>query len=276
MNEGLERLKKIGAQKIYEETHIPIEHVQAILNESFDSFSKIQFLGFISILEREYQEDLSELKTHGLENFDNEKRVIEDKGIFIIPKKRNNLAFAYILLAIIVFGLVVYYNFSESKESEQTPALDNTLIENAQKYVEPLETNLTLESNVTQETNASLEDVTDANQTLSEENITEKSESITQESSVKSLEFVAKRKIWLGYIDMKTGEHHSKTFQDEVSIDPTKDWLIIFGHGFVNIALNGKVTEFNTKDKLRFTYKDGELTKITFNEFKSLNRGRAW
>lgn len=270
MNEGLERLKKIGAQKIYEDTHIPVEHVQAIINESFDSFSKIQFLGFISILEREYQEDLSELKTHGLENFETQKRVSEDKGIFIIPKKNNNLPFVYILLAIIIFVLVAYFSFSESEQNEQAPALDNTIIENAQKYSEPIESNLSVE------TNASLLSVSDVNQTLSESNTTEEIEPVIEENIVKSLGFKAKRKVWLGYIDMQTGEHHNKTFQEEVDIDPEKDWLIVLGHGFVDIVLNGEVTEFNTKDKLRFTYKDGVLTKISFKEFKSLNRGRAW
>jgi len=36
MSEALDRLKKLGAQKIYEDTHIPINQVQAILYENFD------------------------------------------------------------------------------------------------------------------------------------------------------------------------------------------------------------------------------------------------
>ena len=93
-NDGLQRLKEIGAQKIYEDTHIPVEHIQAILHESFDGLSKIHFIGFISILQREYNIDLSELKNAGVAYYD-EKNPLEETlkdGIFIAPKKSRNFS----------------------------------------------------------------------------------------------------------------------------------------------------------------------------------------
>ena len=61
MSEGFEKLKKIGAQKIYEKTHIARANVEYILSKSFDKLPKVQFRGFISILERDYGLDLQDV-----------------------------------------------------------------------------------------------------------------------------------------------------------------------------------------------------------------------
>ena len=68
MSSGLEKLRSIGAQKIHEQTHIARQHAQALLHESFDDMSRIHFLGFISILEREYSVDLSDLKAKAVKS----------------------------------------------------------------------------------------------------------------------------------------------------------------------------------------------------------------
>jgi hypothetical protein len=46
MNSDLNKLKEIGAQKIYEQTHVSKEHVQSILHSSFEGLSKVQFFRF--------------------------------------------------------------------------------------------------------------------------------------------------------------------------------------------------------------------------------------
>ena len=51
MNEGFDKLKSIGAQKIHEATHIARAQIQALLHERSEDMNKSQFIGFISILE---------------------------------------------------------------------------------------------------------------------------------------------------------------------------------------------------------------------------------
>ena len=58
---GLEKLREIGTHKIFERTHIAKKFVEDILNENFSSMNRVQFAGFLSILEREYNLDLHEL-----------------------------------------------------------------------------------------------------------------------------------------------------------------------------------------------------------------------
>jgi len=59
---GMEKLREIGAHKIFEQTHIAKKFVEDILNGNYASMNKIQFSGFISILEREYGVDLHEVR----------------------------------------------------------------------------------------------------------------------------------------------------------------------------------------------------------------------
>jgi hypothetical protein len=59
-------------------------------------------------------------------------------------------------------------------------------------------------------------------------------------------------------------------------LDVTKNWLLLFGSGTVKLEINGKIEKFSSVENMRFKYVDGEFTKITLEEFKSLNKGRKW
>lgn len=262
MNEKLDKLRDIGAQKIYEDTHIPIEHVQAIIHESFESFSKVQFLGFISILEREYGQDLSSLRESGIKFF-SEKDISKHKDkLFITPK--SNYSLLYVLVVVIVFLLAFYFNTDSSNETQkiQTTSIDNTIIEDAQKNIAPLDVN---ESNDSMESNVSMESNEELNTTLVEENIV-----------MPTLSIVTKTKVWIGYIELQTNKHYQTILTSELELDPSKDWLLVFGHSFIDIVVNGQVQEFTTTRNVRFLYKDGKVEPITSEEFKRYNKGRLW
>jgi hypothetical protein len=262
MNEKLDKLRELGAQKIYEDTHIPIEHVQAIIHESFESFSKVQFLGFLSILEREYGQDLSSLRESGVKFF-TEKDISKSKDIlFITPK--NNYTLLYVVVVVIVFLLAFYFNADSSKEAQktQTTLIDNTIIEDAQKNIDPLDLN---ESNVSAESNVSIESNAELNTTQVEENVV-----------VPTLSITTKTKVWIGYIELQTNIHYQKIFTSELELDPSKDWLLVLGHSFIDIVVNGEVQEFSTARNVRFLYKNGKVEPITSEEFKRYNKGRLW
>jgi len=267
MSETLERLRNIGAQKIYEETHIPVEHVQAIIHESFDSFSKVQFLGFVAILEREYHEDLSQLRLHGLETFKEEEEAIAQKSVFVAPKRKKKYTILYILLAIGIFLAVSYYNTNTPKETTVAPVVDNTIIIDAQKNLDLVDAN---ESNVSSiDVNSSVADINTTVKEVAEEVVVE-------EKVINSLKFVTKTKLWLGYIDRATNKHYNKIFTGEFELDADKDWLLVFGHGFVDIVVNGEIIPFKSKENLRFSYEDGKIEALNLREFKKLNRGNKW
>lgn len=268
MSEELSGLQSLGAQKIYEQTHIPVQSVQAILHHSFEEFSKVQFLGFISILEREYKTQLPELRAEALAYFDANKEAENNGRLFIEPKKKRSFTTFYIFLALVIFIAVLTYSFNRTPEIPKTATkVDNTLIENVTKKI------------VTNEVNTTV----DKNQTVVEKPVVEvkapEVEEVPQKQKevvLKSFEIRAKSKVWFGYIDTDTHKKYQKTFQGTMTLDPNKKWLLIFGHGYIDMYVNGKLKKFDSRDKVRFYYEDGELEAISLKQFKKLNRGRKW
>lgn len=84
------------------------------------------------------------------------------------------------------------------------------------------------------------------------------------------------KKVWVGYIDMKTKKKHQTFATKELEIDPNKDWLLLFGGGHITLEVNYEIQKFSSKNNMRFKYEDGKLTKIGVEEFKRLNNGNKW
>jgi hypothetical protein len=271
MSEALDRLKNIGAQKIYEDTHIPVEHVQAILYESFDGLSKVQFIGFISILEREYGDDLSEMRSHGIAYFD-EKSVpdeaITDDSIFKPSSNKKNRTVFYIIFAIILFSVAVFYSMQSANKTLHTAIKEN-------KIIKEVKNNIVLDKNIS-DANRTLQTVVDTKDINTTETVEKQKVDEVQVAAPKSFKIIAKTKVWLGYIDVATNKKYQKTFKGELDLDPTKEWLLFFGHGYIDIIINGEKEQFNEKKTLRMLYKDGNISKISLQKFKELNRGNKW
>jgi hypothetical protein len=282
MSDGLEKLKSMGAQNIYEQTHISKEHVQAILHESFEGLNKVQFLGFISILEREYNVDLSSVRTSGLgylEQMDKDK-THNDSDLFVSPKERKNNNSSSLIVILIVIALIAaisFYFYNENTQNDVKSQIDNSVIESAKEKVEEnnsikttIELNATIseennESNISKEVESTLEDTVKPE--IEDEN------KIVQKSSLKVF---PRSKVWMGYIEISTNKHHQKVFSNSFELDAKTDWLLVFGHGDLNIELNGEIQKYSSQNTLRFLYKEGELKPINLKEFKSFNKGKGW
>ncbi|MDF1878804.1 hypothetical protein JHD46_04025 [Sulfurimonas sp. SAG-AH-194-C20] len=259
MSEELTKLKNFGAQKIYEDTHIPVLHVKAILEHNFDSLNRVQFLGFISILGREYVLDLSSLKSSGVAYFDDKDAQNLDESLFIAPKKNKISKTNSILLVFVVtiFSMYLLGAFSEKKVLEQP--LDDVLIHKVQKTIKPVvileDENSTIESNTT---------------TLILEIAPE------LEEVVHSFKIYTKSKVWFGYIDVQTNKKKQTTFTGDINLDPQKKWLLIFGHGYIDMFINEEAVKIDSRDNIRYLYEDGTVKAISLQEFKKLNRGSKW
>ena len=284
MEESLRTLKKIGAQKIHKDTHISKDYAQAIIHGSFEGMNPVQLAGFISILEREYNVDLSELKRKAKEHVsDVNENSSEPKKVFINPGKKSNSSTIYIVLALIVFASVAYYSFGYlSSIATSEPKIDNSQIEDAQKSIETTLhvkniTDETKETNTTKSVDT-IQAVTFPEADSAIESLELVSEEVIEEvkEEVKTLKILPKNKIWAGYIDIATNQKYQKIFRKEFAIDVSKNWLLLFGSGTVHLEVNGEKQTFSSKQNMRFKYKDGVFTKITVTEFKSLNKGRKW
>ncbi|MBT5934145.1 hypothetical protein [Sulfurimonas sp.] len=268
METELEKLGKVGIQKISEDTHIPVQHIRALLSGTFNSFSRVQFLGFISILEREYSDKLISIKRKGLEYFDEiDVQTIND-GLFVAPKHTKKKKSSYLFIMLLLFTLGLFYTFGMFDEKTLPQhKIDSTKIEEVHKNIKleksliPIELSSTKDGNLT---------VQDANSSLSKDVL---KSSITVE---KSFKIVAKSKVWIGYINLKTGKQYHKTFTKTLELDPKNDWLIIFGHPHIDMSVNGNVIDFGERKNIRFLYENGSLITINDLKFQELNKGSKW
>jgi hypothetical protein len=270
MSDGLSKLKGIGAQKIHERTHIARQHVQAVLHETFDDMNKIQFLGFISILEREYGVDLSDLKVKVKAFFAQEiSKVEHDTKVFVSPKKKKNYTFVYVLVVVIIFAVAVSFTLdltSITSTKAKTHTIDNSAINNAKDSMS--------QNDIIEDENATLSEVPEVIEDI--EVIEVQPEPTKVVEVVKSFKIIPNSQLWIGYIDLSNHKKYQKLFKGELDIDPNKDWILTLGHGFVKVEINGEVTEFKDKLNIRLLYKDSKLSKISFKEFKELNKGSKW
>ncbi len=254
MNEELEQLQEIGAKKIHEQTHIPLQNVQALLDGSYESFTRVHFLGFVSILEREYKLELTEMKATGLTYFETDNKGSEETvGVFIAPKKKSKKSY-FLLLALLIFIFAVAYKFSIPNENKIVKIEDSTQIEKLKEKV----VQVTSKVDINNTKKLKIKELPKPTPVV-----------------LKPLKIITKSKVWFGYIDVATGKKYQKTFQGELELDPNKTWLFLFGHGYIQMYTDGKLQQFSSHP-VCFYYKDGVLKSITREEFRNLNRGHKW
>ncbi len=301
---SLEILRGIGEQKLHEKSHIAKKYIQSILNEEFGSMSSTQFYGFVSILQREFKLDLSDVKERAKIYYASlEPTSLKELNTLRttqgnIKKSQPKSIYTIIIVTILVAGMAYY--FSNNEVSEIASEANSTSLKSSetQSMVEPKEIKEINEpskianesaaelSSSAIDTNDAQEVATDIEQQKASEDI---QSSVKQDEEVVAVEptsevkeakkeivITPKSRLWVGYIDMDTHKKYQDTTSDELSLDGSKEWLILLGHGNVDILTNGTSSEFKKRGSMRFIYKDGELKEITHDEFMSLNDGKDW
>jgi len=277
MSSDIDKLKELGAQKIYEQTHVSKEHIQAILHNSFEDLNKVQIIGFISILEREYKVDLSETR-ESANNYFAQLPVDEEhnKEIFVaVREKKSNNTTIYVVIIAIIIMIALYFSLKNSTIVSDEK-IDNALIEDVKEK-------MLKDEIVKKEDNVSKIIVKKEDLNITKVVVKEKSKEVTKVTTqikqqkkveTKSFKIFPKSKVWIGYINISNNKHFQKVVKGSLELDANKDWLLLLGHNQVRFELNGK--KQTMKDSIRFLYIDSKLKAITLQEFKKLNKGSKW
>ncbi len=136
---------KTDIKDISKKTRISIDNLQYLKNEEFDKLSKTKGLGFIRIIEREYQVDLSQ-KREKLIQYLKEHDRFKNKEFFIAPpsKSRYTKSMASILLMLIAFGIffIFYLKTGNAPDKNINEFSQNPII-NETKNLSGIEINAT-------------------------------------------------------------------------------------------------------------------------------------
>jgi hypothetical protein len=267
---GLDKLREIGAHKIFEQTHIARKFVEDILKGNFSTMNRVQFAGFISILEREYNVDLHELTEEYNAQFNSDNP--DENEPFVVSIQENSEekknTKMYITAALLLSGVVLaFYSFSRSSEDvkpsipvvvevakPEKEELNNTTIEEARSHLDKLEEKV----EETAETAPAVVEVT------------------VEPIHLGKFEIIPRSNLWIGIVDLDTFKRTQKLGSEPFELASDKEWLLVMGHGFVNFSVNGEEQSFKEEKKVWFAYENGVLTQLSRSEFKEKNRGKAW
>lgn len=305
MSEDIQKLKEIGAEKIHADTHIALGHITAIFNEDFGALNRVQFLGFVSILEREYHLELDDLKNQVESHYVDQPMIVgKSKTVFTTPEKSSGIKSIYVVAVLVLFIVIAIailsfnYTSQENQEHKDTKKEHkvekvqergdlkvNTNIENEYKSASSL---LEQREHSTVELNDSIE-TEEVNQTQLQEKKVEPlrvpQDEIKKEKKkrdlpvmtnmeVKKLVISPRSKVWIGYIDLKTRKKSQKVIRRSITL--RDDYIIVLGHSYVRLRVDDKKYTYKTKGNLYLLFKNGKLTRIPADEFKRLNRGHKW
>jgi len=303
MSYSLEELRELGTQKIHNDTHIIKSHIDSILNEDFESINKVQMFGFLSIIEKEYDLDLTHIRENAKEFYkEQEADSQEHGGVFVIASKNKKSSIFYIILIFIVFITVAFLSLEATSKNNSVES-ENRVIEEVKKNInlvksekksekieqikkitpivpiKPVAKQIVVKKEKAVVVKPKIELPKKEKKVVLEKKkeIVVKKESKPQEVIVpKSLSLIPNTKVWVGYINITKNKKYQKILSEEFSFNPKEEWLMILGHSNVRFNLNGKDIFYKNRKSLRLHYKAGLLQEVTLEEFRKINRGKKW
>ncbi|UFS62314.1 hypothetical protein LOH54_11760 [Sulfurimonas sp. HSL-3221] len=281
----IETLKQIGIADLSMRTHISTDNMQKLLAGDFDAFSAIQFNGFVTIIEREFDVDLTEWRQQfaasGPAPLEPLAASEEDPFANVAKsKKRQRLTVAALVAALLAVIIVTYLVLGTGGKTEKFE-LNNTAIDQARATMAAMNTTTApstlAEADAIQEAHQNI--AAEPNATVAEENASvAAAEAVPVENSV--YEDVILRpistSIWLGVIDAKTHKRSVYTTEEPVRLDGTKAWLIVTGHGYFSLDCGGKELHFKQSERVLLEYNEGVCRELDETEFRARNKGQVW
>lgn len=298
-------IEKYGLDEVSKRTKIAKHNLEKLLKKEFSSFSKPRALGFVSILEREYKEDLSAFKEEIHKWFeDNSKDDKRGNNITFPPlesKKKSRHWIATVpIIIVLIFGFYLYRNeFSNTELANESIIVNNIQTVTDEKRDETTikklkseesEENTSVKLSSVQSKDTSKVEAIDKNlSTSTEKEIKSKSiikKSETNKTTISSISpyvptenvvIYPNRKMWIGVINLKTKKRSSRMISKAYTIELDAERLIITGHGFFSVSdAAGNNLKFHGSKKHYFLLKEGVMKEIDSKEFKRLNGGRIW
>ncbi|MDD2838234.1 MAG: hypothetical protein AB7U44_06735 [Sulfuricurvum sp.] len=260
-----EDLLALGTEKIHEQTHISRDKVELVMTKSYGEIGRVQFMGYLSILEREYGVDLGDIRQEYLAFHQEHMQNMPEKKSVILQASTNSkpkwIMAGVVLIVVLMAGGYVTQNKMSSEPKEDVMQLTTSGMDAVEKVIE---------------TNAT--DVNESNVSVAV-NPVETNTSGTVSTAVLPADGVVIHpiyKVWYGMIDMDTKAKTQDITAEPIRIDTTKNWLIILGHGRIELETPEGKKEINDKNTVWFVCEKGNMKKISKEEFETLNGGKGW
>lgn len=270
-----EDLQALGIEKIHEQTHISRDKLELIMGKAYEQIGRVQFMGYISILEREFGVDLNNIKEEYKAFYNENAEMMAPKPSAILQANVNSKP-KWVLAGIGVIALLIGGGYVLQGKLSTSPQEDVIHLTTASVAV----VDQNSDSNMTDqnETNVSVPAITPAVApevaTVADANKTVKPAKALV--SAKEISILPKYKVWYGMIDLANGAKSQGITKDPIVIDTDKNMLLIMGHGRVEIASPEGKIQLKEKNAVYFASDHGALKQITHKEFLERNGGNGW
>jgi len=277
MKKGLEELKNLDYELIVSKAHIMQSTLEHIINKRFENLNPVKAKGFVKILEREFDLDLSDW----MQEFDAyysikepEISTIDKLNAEVLKggKKSSSKLALSIFVAAVVAGIGFFVYLQQKTLSED--ANGSTSLQN-----EINETNASMAFNISFDANGS-----DMNGSK-ELNATEHNKSVTATEANTTKPIAAAtaaqgsffveptKKVWIGirYMDTNKSKWFETVAEHRFDFNSSREQLVAFGHSQVKVVTGASTIESKAGGKIRYHYKNGKLKEIGEEEYNKLS-----
>lgn len=277
VDNNFDLLKKLDNEELYNKTYITIDNLEAIKKKDFQAFSRFKLMGFIDILSKRLELDLSELRKEAEDYFDSvEPIVVKEEPVkesIVLNNENKKMIFgvgATIIGILVVVAL--YFGLSSDTQKDVT---DIEVSPPSSIVVTPpieqiIESNISVEENST-ETNSSFEAPK-----FIEPASEQKGQKVVASNDGEIIKIVPRKKVWIGIVNLDTKEKKEHMTAEELIIDKTKNQIIVVNGTYISLMIGKEEKRYDFDGRVRFLCKDGDIKEIKFAEFKALNDGKAW
>ena len=321
-----ELIDRDGIETISELTNVSVENLRRLSEDDFDKLNRVRALGFIKILERDYEElELDDLTFKIKAHFEENQLEVGNEVVVISSDSRANNGFGFfswLLMAVLLYALWYFYNDGPldnvSKHSNEVSLNDTEALksdvsdEDAKKVIvnsgikskkdvqdkhkisnQPSAKkilNPEVDLNNTQVLPTShvvkLEEVeikVDTPKVTPPPILEEANETVVEEEEDKAKIIYnltinpTRGMLWYGFINIDTKER--REFMNKVSTPFELNagrWILVTGHGFVDIVSDLKTLEIADRNKHYFYIDSTDIREISRREFRELNGRRGW
>lgn len=269
-----EDLQALGIEKVHEQTHISRDKLELVMGKAYGEIGRVQFMGYISILEREYGIDLNGIKEEYKAFYNDNADMLAPKPSVILQATSNSKP-KWVVAGIGLIALLIVGGYILQGKLTTAPQEDVMHLTTA--AVEVVDQNSDANVSDRNETNTSVAPVAvpevapvpapDVNKSV------KPSKTLV---SAKELSILPKYKVWYGIIDVASGEKTQGVTKDPITIDTAKNLLIVMGHGRVEIAYPDGKTQLDDRNTVYFASEQGAMKQITHKEFLERNGGKNW
>ena len=168
-----EILEENSIKAIAKKTNISEENLEALFHGEFSLLKKVKTMGFISIVEREYKADLSDLRKQAQEYYASNR---EEDGIVLdapIVERRGGKPKLLVVVSILLLGVATWYfvtQFDKEKFRQFLPFNEEKMVDDLVSEVDQ-DPNLSIVSAIeTEETHTKTDDTKEKNASSIESN----------------------------------------------------------------------------------------------------------